>query len=175
MKLKTQDSTGSSIYISLKKILLITIILASVFVQQSIAQDTTSQSQFSQLLRSYYDIKDALVSGNAGSASSNAEQFVKTANGISYRNFVEGNRDALLKDAGKISDTKDLTHQREHFANLSANMFALAKSVKLTSEPVYQVYCPMKKAVWLSKESAIKNPYFGSAMLTCGSIKDTLK
>jgi len=33
----------------------------------------------------------------------------------------------------------------------------------------------MKDAYWLSNETAIKNPYYGSRMLTCGSVKDTLK
>jgi len=33
----------------------------------------------------------------------------------------------------------------------------------------------MKKAYWLSSEAAIKNPYFGNAMLACGKITETLK
>jgi hypothetical protein len=65
--------------------------------------------------------------------------------------------------------------QREKFATLSTNMFALAKTMKLSAEPVYQQYCPMKKASWLSNNKAIKNPYYGSAMLTCGSVKETIQ
>jgi hypothetical protein len=51
----------------------------------------------------------------------------------------------------------------------------LAKAVKLSVQPVYQDYCPMKKAYWLSSEAAIKNPYYGSQMLSCGKINDTIK
>ncbi|RYF82932.1 MAG: DUF3347 domain-containing protein, partial [Chitinophagaceae bacterium] len=36
-------------------------------------------------------------------------------------------------------------------------------------------YCPMKKALWLSNEKAIKNPYYGSAMLTCGKVTETIE
>jgi len=54
-------------------------------------------------------------------------------------------------------------------------MYALAKAVKLTADPVYYTYCPMKKAYWLSSEPTIKNPYFGNAMLTCGKVEETLK
>ena len=158
----------------MKKLFFIVALFAMAIVQQSFAQDTTSQSQLSQLLLSYYGIKDALVAGNANSASASAEEFVKTANGISHRDLSEGNRDALLKDAGAISEAKDIKHQREYFANFSVNMVALAKAVKLTLQPVYEIYCPMKKAYWLSSEKAIKNPYFGSAMLACGSVKETL-
>ena len=86
----------------------------------------------------------------------------------------EASRDALLKDATHISESKDIKHQREHFAPFSDNMIALAKTVKLSTAPVYQQYCPMKKASWLSNQQGIKNPYYGSAMLTCGSVKATL-
>ena len=32
-----------------------------------------------------------------------------------------------------------------------------------------------KGANWLSKENAVKNPYYGSQMLTCGSTVETIK
>jgi hypothetical protein len=30
-------------------------------------------------------------------------------------------------------------------------------------------------AFWLSNEKEIKNPYFGSMMLKCGSVKETIQ
>ena len=146
---------------------------ATAFVQKSFAQDSTGTQ--SQLLHLYYNIKNALVAGNANATSISAEQFVKTTNSIDYKVISEGNINTLLKDATAISESKDLKDQRMHFANLSTNMFALAKSVKLTDRPVYYTYCPMKKAYWLSNEAAIKNPYFGSAMPTCGKVVETLR
>jgi hypothetical protein len=123
----------------------------------------------------YYDIKDALVGSNATIAATKAEDFVKAINSADSKIINDANRDALLKDAMAISLTKDLKDQRVHFAPFSDNMFALAKTVKLSTEPVYQQYCPMKKAHWLSSEASIKNPYYGSAMLTCGKVEATLK
>ncbi len=158
----------------MKKILLIVAICATAFVQQSFAQNTSTPKP-SELLTSYYNIKDALVSGDANTASKNAEQFVKTINSISSEVIHESNKEALLKDASKISGTKDLKTQREYFSKFSANMFALAKSVKLNTEPVYYQYCTMKKTTWLSNNKAIKNPYFGSAMLTCGKTTETIQ
>lgn len=157
----------------MKKILLIAVILSALSVQHSFAQDI-KQSQLSQLLHSYYDIKNALVQGNARLAGSKAEEFVNIAREINKNDLPDESRNGLLKDVTQISEIKEIVHQREHFANFSANMVALAKAVKLTSDPVYIIYCPMKKASWLSYEKAIKNPYFGTAMLTCGSIKETL-
>ena len=156
----------------MKKIILLAVFFTAAFLQKSTAQDSTSS--LSALLQSYYQIKDALVAGNAGMAASKSEEFVKIANTIDYKLISEGNINALLKDAGAISETKDLQKQRVYFANFSTNMVALAKSVKLTSEPAYEMYCPMKKANWLSNEKQVKNPYYGSAMLNCGKVVDTI-
>ncbi len=101
--------------------------------------------------------------------------FAKIASDISSKDLSEDNRKILLKDAAAISETTDIKTQRERFATLSSNMIAMAEKIKLTSGTVYMDYCPMKKAYWLSSEKDIKNPYYGSAMLTCGSVKDTLK
>lgn len=158
----------------MKKIFFIVAILATVLTQNSFSQETSKQSQV-QLLSLYYNIKNALVAGDANSAASNAESFVKTANSIDYKVISEGNINALVKDAGKISEAKDIKKQREYFANFSSNMVAVAKDVKLSEEPIYQQYCPMKKASWLSNEKAIKNPYYGSSMLTCGQVTETIQ
>ena len=159
----------------MKKLFLFVALIASAFTQKSFAQDTTNQTQLSQLLNSYYQVKNALIEGNSTTAALEAEAFLKTANGISNRTISEGSRNALVKDAGVISDSKDIKMQREVFANFSTNMYALAKSLKLTTEPIYYQYCPMKKAYWLSSDKAVKNPYYGSAMLTCGKVTETIQ
>lgn len=32
-----------------------------------------------------------------------------------------------------------------------------------------------KGATWLSKENVVKNPYYGSMMLSCGKVTETIK
>jgi hypothetical protein len=32
----------------------------------------------------------------------------------------------------------------------------------------------MKKSYWLSADEAIKNPYYGNMMLTCGKVSETI-
>jgi len=141
---------------------------------ESSGVDGQTQKQFSQLLSSYLNIKNALVTGDANSAGSNVDQFLRTANAIDFKVISEGNLHILSKDAGNISATKDLKKQREYFANLSSNMATIAKSFKLSDKPVYVQYCPMQKASWLSSEKQIRNPYYGSSMLTCGEVTETL-
>jgi hypothetical protein len=160
----------------MKKILLTVAIFATAFLQDSFAQDNTTktQTQLTQLLTSYYGIKDALVSGDAGKASASADEFVKAANGIDYKVISEGNIHALVKDAGAISESSEIKKQRGRFASLSANMITLAKATRLGTDPTYVTYCPMKKASWLSNSKTIKNPYYGNAMLSCGNVVETI-
>ena len=159
----------------MKNKLSILFVSASLFFSLTIySQDSTQQKQLSQLLTHYYGIKDALVAGNANNASASADQFIKVANSIDYKLISEGNINTLVKDASSISESKEIAKQRQYFANFSNNMIALAKSLKLSSGPVYQAYCPMKKTNWLSNEKTIKNPYYGSAMLSCGQVVETI-
>lgn len=151
-------------------------------VQSVFAQDASQQSSLSHLLPSYYGIKDALVNSDANAAASKAAEFAKTIKAVDMKALSKTDmtvfmslQDKLAEDASHIAGNKDVKHQREHFASLSTNLFTLAKGVKLSSEPLYYDYCPMKKAYWLSGDAAIKNPYFGSAMLTCGKVTETLK
>ena len=157
----------------MNKIFLFVAICATGFVQQAFAQNT-SLPQSSELLASYYNIKDALVSGDADKAAVNAERFVKNINSPGAETIQKTDKEALVKEANKIATTKDLKKQREYFSAFTANMYALAKSVKLSSDPVYYQYCPMKKAYWLSSEKEIKNPYYGNAMLSCGKVVETI-
>ncbi len=173
MKTQSIELKSSSIISTGKKIFFLIILPAIAFLQKSFAQDSNVSQ--SQLLHSYYDIKNALVAGNAGAASSNAADFIKALNSMDDKMASEDTRKGLLKDAEQISESKDIKHQREHFANFSTNMYALAKATKLTSEPVYYDYCPMKKSYWLSSDKSIKNPYFGNAMLTCGKVTETIQ
>lgn len=170
------------IQIKMKKIFLSVALVAIVFLQHSYAQDSNKQTQLTQLLQSYYDIKNALVNSNATAAASKAGEFQNAINSIDMKALSEPDMNAFMSlqskltgDAKLISETKDIAKQRTYFSNLSSNFYTLAKAVKLSEAPAYYAYCPMKKSYWLSNEASIKNPYFGNAMLTCGKVTDTLK
>lgn len=139
------------------------------------------QSSLLNLLNLYYDLKNALVNSNATLASAKAGALLKAINDIDTKSLPANElktfmnlRDKLSFDSRHIFEVQKIEHQREHFANLSLNMFALAKSMNLSGHPVYEDYCPMKKAYWLSAEPQIKNPYYGDQMPDCGEIKSTL-
>ncbi|MBN9351857.1 MAG: DUF3347 domain-containing protein [Chitinophagaceae bacterium] len=135
---------------------------------------TISNSSLAQLLTSYYTIKDALAGDNADLASKAAASFLKVIHEMDNNTSSAGSIRPLVNDATIIADAKDIKKQRDAFAGLSVKMFALAKSTRLSSNPVYYSYCPMKKAYWLTNSREIKNPYYGSKMSSCGKIVETL-
>lgn len=148
----------------------------------ALSQAARQASPLSALLTYYYGVKDALVAGDAKTAALQSGELLKAINEVdmaalppSVHSTFMSLKDKLAMDARHIAEVTDIHHQREHFAGLSSNMAALAKKTPLSDQPVYEAYCPMKKAYWLSKETTIKNPYYGSAMLDCGKITATLQ
>lgn len=147
----------------------------SLFSVLSLSAQSKKDAQVTKLYQNYIAIKSALASDDADKTSKAATEFIKTASAIDYKQVSEGNLNILRKDASAISDAKTINAQRETFYNLSDNMIALTKEFKLSENPIYVQYCPMADGSWLSDESKIVNPYYGSSMLSCGSVKSTIK
>ena len=77
-----------------------------------------------------------------------------------------------------IVDAADIAKQRQGFEALSDALTQLVRQFgPLDKTTVYRLTCPMafggKGASWLQTEQGTKNPYFGSAMLKCGSVVET--
>ncbi len=124
------------------------------------------------LFRDYIGVKEALVASDAKAASKaigNFYETLKTGDDLSQK-------DNLLKATEKLSKAgSNLEKQRAAFDEVSTLMWKLVKGAEEVDSPVYYQYCPMKKAYWLSTEKEIRNPYYGSSMLTCGKVSETKK
>ncbi len=139
--------------------------------------DSMIRHPLSSLLPLYFGLKNALVNSDASSASAKAGALVNAISSVDMKLLSPAEskvfmslQSKLIYDARHIAEVQKIEHQREHFANLSNNMYSLAKSIRLSDQPVYRDYCPMKKAYWLSADKEIKNPYYGSEMPDCGDI-----
>lgn len=133
----------------------------------------------------YFSVKDALVQTDAPAASVHAAALLKSLKDVDMNKLSAAEHTVwmrvmkdLMKDTEKITAAKDIAKQRESFALLSSNMYELSK-VSPQATPVYYQHCPMyaqgKGGQWLSKENAVKNPYYGAQMLTCGQTVETIK
>jgi hypothetical protein len=157
---------------------------AAIILFASIA-NAQSNSSINKVLNAYIQLKDALVKSD-GTSSSSASKTLLTS--IQEVNMNELNTEThtqwmkvvndLKEDAEHITETKEITHQRDHFMSLSTSLYSVIKVSKLGT-PVFYEFCPMankgKGANWLSLENKIKNPYYGNQMLTCGKVVETIQ
>jgi copper chaperone CopZ len=139
-------------------------------------------NQLQAIFDGYFALKNALVQSDGKAASAQAKSLETALNAVQMNKLAPEEHTAWMKDlsaqAKPIAETQDLAAQREHFMALSKNMYELLKVAKQAT-PTYYQFCPMandgKGANWLSKESTVKNPYYGSQMLTCGKTVETIK
>ena len=138
-------------------------------------------NQLQTVYDKYFLLKDALVKTDGKTAAAKSNELLASITAVKMETLKMDVHMVWMKvlkeltaDAKSISETQDIKKQRDFFKSLSKNTYELIKASKPT-EAVYYQYCPMQDANWLSKENAIKNPYYGSQMLTCGKTVETIK
>ena len=153
--------------------------------EQQEVKEVAQNFSIAPIVKDYLVLKNALVADNDRAAANAGKQLfanlnkvdMKTIPANKHKEFMDifenakENAEHIGDNAGKID------HQREHLASLSKDVSDLI-ALFGTTQKLYQDYCPMyndgKGAVWISEAKAIKNPYYGSQMLTCGSVKKEL-
>ncbi|MBI3987919.1 MAG: DUF3347 domain-containing protein [Lentisphaerae bacterium] len=79
----------------------------------------------------------------------------------------------VATQADALGKAKDLDAARAAFKPLSSALSRYLTAEKIKTGRYVQAYCPMAKAGWLQTDKAIKNPYYGKSMLSCGEIVTT--
>lgn len=148
--------------------------------------DAAFQQQLAGVFKAYVSLKDAFVASDAAKVKSEAEATqkalaaadMKLLTGAAHNDWMTylGAMESSLKE---IQSASDIEAQRKSFSALSDNFYKSVKAFGLGGATAYYEFCPMafdnEGAYWLSDAEQIRNPYFGDAMLTCGSVKETLK
>lgn len=136
------------------------------------AATTGQPSPLDSILPAYFNLKEALVAGNTGDATTAATLLSKQLNKLSASGAKQ-----VATQATAVAEATALADQRTRFAPLSEGLYQLVKRNPTTSLVYYQ-HCPMynqgKGGNWLSKEKAIRNPYYGEQMLGCGNVVETV-
>lgn len=135
-------------------------------------------SDAKQVVVDYMALKDALVETNKDEAAKAGKKLENTLNGFnvsSYTNEQQKELKDIISDAKEHAEhigKSEMDHQREHFKTLSKDVMDMI-AITGTETTLYQQFCPMydKGSAWLSTSKDIKNPYYGSKMLTCGKVQ----
>ena len=141
-------------------------------------QETTTSSATTNvpMLKSYLDIKNALVKDNFEQAKQAATDFVKALESTDKLSAAQ--KKELKQSADKVAQAKDLASLREQFAALSQQLYQVEQASNLTDQTLYLQHCSMalkgQGANWLSLEEKVQNPYMGQRMPGCGSVQQTI-
>jgi hypothetical protein len=123
-----------------------------------------------ELLGQYYVIQKSLASDSLSGVSTSASQIADLSRKASVKSPQAKTQFTALANAAAKLQTTDLKLARAGFGDLSDSLIALMKAAPVKSNPPYQYYCPMVKKNWLQDRKEIRNPYYGSSMLTCGEL-----
>lgn len=119
-----------------------------------------SASTLKEALAQYVKIQLALAGDSLEGVSAASEAIAKQ--------FPE---DAVIqREAKSVAAAKELGEARKAFKPLSDHLIALLK-VQPEKLGFYVANCPMADASWVQADKALRNPYYGSQMLKCGSIR----
>jgi len=128
-------------------------------------------SAAAKLADAYLRLTARLSSDDAAGAKAAAAKLGETAAAVA------GAQAAQIKAAAaEVAATADIAAQREAYERASNALIAMVESAgNPLPRIVYVARCPMafdnRGARWLQDSSAIRNPYFGAGMLTCGSVE----
>lgn len=145
---------------------------------EKISYNVEGSERTSEMVNAYLKIKDALVADDNNSAMEAGKLALKV-----FKNFDIGGYSAVQQEKLKgfvesaIENIKPISEgsikdQRANFKKLSINVEDII-AIAGTDLKLYEIYCPMyeRGSAWLSTEKNVKNPFYGSKMLTCGVVK----
>jgi hypothetical protein len=115
------------------------------------------------VLANYVKISNALAADNLAEAQAAAASFA-----CCLKCEDQGE---LARSVETFAQTKDIAAARNAFKAISAAVIPLLAD----KGDHYVMTCPMAGADWVQTNETVANPYYGSEMLRCGSVKKAVK
>jgi Cu(I)/Ag(I) efflux system membrane fusion protein len=138
----------------------------------SVAAEEKADGALMEPVKSVYDnymaIQKELAKDSLKGVSEHASAIAKAVRGDEMKMLPMD----VAKQADGVAKAEDLRTAREAFKGLSGSLVKYLADHKAGKGLYHEVYCPMARASWLQTEKNIKNPYMGTAMLTCGELKN---
>jgi membrane fusion protein, copper/silver efflux system len=143
------------------------------------------RAEFTEMIRVYLELKDALVESDFDEASRLSSALKSELESIGeHRNQgdahiawmdVYGNLMGHLQPMANAGEIEEIRTQFRYVSDLLVNA---VKSFGIEGV-VYHQYCPMafddEGGYWLSSEEQIQNPYLPETMLMCGEVIERIE
>jgi Cu(I)/Ag(I) efflux system membrane fusion protein len=148
--------------------------------------DKQAKKALQPLYIAYLEWKDALTNDDFAEAQKMAVSMKSSLDKIDMSLFKGDAHNAWMGFQGKLNNSlahvqhfSGIEKLRKAFQSVSAAMIEMTNTFTPLDRIIYVQHCPMadnnKGADWLSWEKEIRNPYFGSSMLTCGEVTKEIK
>jgi membrane fusion protein, copper/silver efflux system len=127
------------------------------------------------ITKAYVALAEELAADKANDGA--VKKLIAEADALTRR--ATGTEKTLAEQVAKSAAEmvgKNLDERRKPFKPLSEAMIRLIRA-RRPSETLFLTHCPMVPGGggdWLAKSEQIANPYFGSQMLRCGTVKETI-
>jgi hypothetical protein len=142
-------STSSLFFLSL-------VVSTGVFAQ---SQTTAQPSAAVQAFEHYELVRTALAADSMADAGPHAKALADKAE-------AAGGAPAK-KAADALAAATNLEDARKQFGELSTILVPIFQAEAIPGTSAYM--CPMKQKPWMQRGDKMANPYYGKAMLTCGT------
>jgi len=150
---------------------------------------------FGKVMDAYYTLKNDFVNWDSTKAGNDALTLKQQIQQVPYhtlqadKNIVATAKsfsDEIANQTDALNKANKIEAKRRAFSTISDDLYNLINTVRYDREVIYHDMCPMafnesEQAYWLSRDSAITNPYFGnkhpkykSGMITCGEVEDSI-
>ena len=103
-------------------------------------------------------------------ANDSTDGVAEAARAIAAEAAEMGDQAAAIGAAAEaLAEAADLRSARDAFGPLSDAVIAYGREVGFGD--LRLAYCPMVDKEWLQKTAELRNPFYGSMMLTCGEFR----
>jgi len=151
--------------------------------------DTTDHSghqhstHLQTLVNSYLSIKNALTTDDFDQAKASLSEFaneVKTNSEMNSHDEHEGqhavHHQAMVAAVNEAENAGDISTFRSAFKKISAELITAIENQGF-DDTLYRQYCPMYEggSEWISSSEDIENPFYGTAMHSCGETVEEIK
>jgi len=142
--------------------------------------------QLGAVYAGYFKMHAALAGDDPNQAVTAAAETLQAVNAVDMTLFDSASHETWMKTAAQlrrvlseVAETHDIKTLREDFYLISQHLIGLSKALgSVGSDTTYVMYCPMafdnRGAQWLQNNQDLLNPYFGAAMLKCGSVEQAI-
>lgn len=144
--------------------------------------DEKAKKALTPLFKNYFELKDALTEDDLTTAISKVKSLQQSIEQVDMKLFQGDAHQVWMdysmefrKNLEQANKAEGIDQIRESFIHVSKAIVDMNRSFQPLKYSTYVQHCPMANnnqgADWLSKEKEIRNPYFGSSMLSCGELK----